>query len=317
MVFENMKKTFLIFLLIILCLILTFYGEIGFGFNKDVFLDVRLPKLIACIFLGGLLALSGLLMQIFFQNPLAGPDILGVSSGSVLFVAFWTMGASYLPNSFLELGAKVMSLLGALIVFVFLMIILQKKNSKVGILIIGILMTSFLNSIVSVLVSNSSSDSIKSYLLWGQGSFRNVFASDLLFLISITTISILPLIFLRKKISIYSLGENYAKSMGVDSKTIQKYIIILTSIYVSLSTYYCGPIVFLGIISPYLAKRFYKLSDLRLLLPASFLIGAILSLFSEVILTCFTSWHLTTNSILGFIGAPILIFYSIGKKDLI
>lgn len=314
---KSSKNIFLLFISLLLILFLLFYGETGLSLNSQIITELRIPKILACFFAGGLLAVAGLLMQIYFQNPLAGPDILGISSGSVLLVAIWTMATSALPKALSQIGINIVSFFGSFLVFILLIFFMRKQRTKMTILIIGILISSFVSSIVSILINSSQALQVKTYLLWSQGSFRNLTSSDLVYFISLSLITLIPVIVFKKAFNQISIGENYAKSMGVNLK-LTKYIFVLTSaLSVSVITVYCGPVGFVGIIAPYIAKRFLRKTNLTVLLPSAFLIGTILTLFAEAVLTSFPSIPFTVNTILGLIGAPILVYFVYEQKEVL
>jgi iron complex transport system permease protein len=304
-------------LVIVLSILLISFGETGFTFSPDILLEIRLPKVITCIFAGGLLAIAGLLMQVFFQNPLAGPDILGISSGSVLFVAIFGMASTALPESIFNFGSRLMSLMGALSVFLFLMMFMKKNKSKSTILIVGILVSSFINSIISLLVNNANAVNVKNYLIWSQGTFRNVYIGEVGFFVIISTFALIPVFILAKQFNLYLLGESYARSLGLNVKRTRLYFVCLASAYVSIVSFYCGPIGFIGVVAAFVAKRIIKRASMNYIIPVTFLIGSIIALFSEIIMTYFYSFNLTTNSVLGFIGIPIIIYHALRNRELI
>ena len=305
----NLKNSILIFIVALFFGFLLVYGESGLNLNSQLILELRLPKVIVCLLAGGTLAISGLIMQIFFQNPLAGPDILGVSSGASLFVAFWMMAATRLSPVVTNWGMSLMSFLGALSVLVLLLFFLTKNMSKVSLIIVGLLISSFAGSGISILVNKAESLTIKNYLLWSMGSFRNVTSSDLNRFVILSLIGFVPVLFLSKILNQMLLSENYAKSMGVNVKKIKILLVILSAFQISVVTSFCGPIGFIGIISPHLARIILKRAYLNNIILATFLIGAFLALLSEGIITCMPSFGISINAVLGLIGAPVIVIY--------
>ena len=305
----NLKNSILIFIVALFFGFLLVYGESGLNLNSQLILELRLPKVIVCLLAGGTLAISGLIMQIFFQNPLAGPDILGVSSGASLFVAFWMMAATRLSPVVTNWGMSLMSFLGALSVLVLLLFFLTKNMSKVSLIIVGLLISSFAGSGISILVNKAESLTIKNYLLWSMGSFRNVTSSDLNRFVILSLIGFVPVLFLSKILNQMLLSENYAISMGVNVKKIKILLVILSAFQISVVTSFCGPIGFIGIISPHLARIILKRAYLNNIILATFLIGAFLALLSEGIITCMPSFGISINAVLGLIGAPVIVIY--------
>lgn len=300
------------FLLItaLLSFVLFAYGVAGFTLNNEVVLwQLRFPKIIVAIMAGGMLASSGLLLQVFFQNPLAGPDLLGINAGSCLGVAIAIMGASFIPAALVEISQPVMAMLGALAVFLLLGFLVQKNLSRISLLILGLLIASFTSSFISILVSMTPSLQVKNFLVWSMGSFQGLTIVELPLFVTLASIGLVSMLFLPKKLNQFIIGENYAKSMGVDVRTFKIILILICSYLVAIVTAYCGPIGFIGIIAPHVARSFIKRSDIRLVMPAVFLVGSILALFTELILVLTSPYSLTTNSILGLIGAPLIAIY--------
>lgn len=313
----KIKIAFTVIICLALISFLALYGETGFMTDRSVLMDIRIPKIIAAFFAGGLLAVSGILMQLYFQNPIAGPEVLGVSSGSLFFVALFVMAQNFVPKFIFDLGINFASYLGALIVFLFLIFFSRRQSSKGSILIIGILISSFVTSAISVLVNLSQALQVKSYLLWSQGSFRNLLAEDMKLFIFLCLIILIPIFIFKKSFYQVSIGENYARSLGVNLRLTKAMFVLIASWCVSIITTYCGPIGFVGIIAPFLTRKFLKTANLNFTLPTTFLVGAIITLFSESIITLFPSIPLSTNTILGIIGAPILVYFMYEKKDIL
>lgn len=300
------------FLLItgLLAFVLFAFGDAGFTLNNEVVLwQLRFPKIIVAIMAGGMLASSGLLLQVFFQNPLAGPDLLGINAGSCLGVAIAIMGASFIPANLVHISQPLMAMLGALAVFLLLGFLVQKNLSRISLLILGLLIASFTSSFISILVSMTPSLQVKNFLVWSMGSFQGLTIVELPVFITLALIGLVSMLFLPKKLNQFIIGENYAKSMGVDVRTFKIILILICSYLVAIVTAYCGPIGFIGIIAPHIARSFIKRSDIRLVMPAVFLVGSILALFTELILIFTSPYSLTTNSILGLIGAPLIALY--------
>ena len=304
--------TILSFLLITILLssVLMAFGDAGFTLDNEVVLwQLRFPKIIVAILAGGMLASSGLLLQVFFQNPLAGPDLLGINAGSCLGVAIAIMGASFIPPGLVELSQPVMAMVGALSVFLLLGFLVQKNLGRIGLLILGLLIASFTASFISILVNMTPSLQVKNFLVWSMGSFQGLTVTELPLFLILSFIGLAAMCFLPKKLNQYIIGENYAKSMGINVRVFKVTLILICSYLVAIVTAYCGPIGFIGIIAPHIARSFVKRSDIRLIMPAVFLTGSILALSTELILILTSPYSLTTNSILGLIGAPVVALY--------
>jgi iron complex transport system permease protein len=311
----NSKNLLLFIFVLILMSFLLVYGETGLNLNSTLVWQLRLPKVIVCLLAGGMLAISGLLMQIFFQNPLAGPDTLGVSSGSSLFVAFWMMASVGFTQTITDWGMSVMSFVGALAVFCLLLFFIHKKMSRISLIITGLLISSFTSSGISVLVNMSQTLQVKNYLAWSMGSFRNVTLGEMPKFIALSLVSIVPVLFFVKSINQYLLSESYAKSMGVNILRTRILFITIAAMQISVVTLFCGPIGFIGIISPHLARLILKKSQLKILFPAVFFIGAILALITELFIVLTLGLSLPVNAILGLIGAPVIVMYLYHQKE--
>lgn len=312
------KKIILYFgILIGLIFLQIVYGETGISLDQNILMDIRLPKVVACVLIGGSLAIAGLLMQLFFQNPLAGPDILGVSSGATFFVSVWLLAAASLPTYLVHLGVSIVSLIGSLLVVSFLLLMLIKNQSKATVLIVGLLIASVFSSASSLLINSSNAFEVKNFLLWSQGTFRRIYFDDLKIMIPLILMVIFSIQFFIKDFTLYSLGENYAKSMGVNILKTKLSFVVLTSTLIAISIYYCGPIAFIGVIAPFLAKRVLKSARLNELLIIVFIFGAGMSLISDLVQVIFPAITLNTNVVLGFIGAPVIIYYAIKQPELL
>jgi len=311
----RLKIVILIFVLCLTASFLIVFGESGLSMDSILVWQLRLPKIISCVVAGAILASSGLLMQLFFQNPLAGPDILGVSSGASLFVAVWIMAANKLPLVLQNWGMNIMSFLGSLMVFLLLIFFVKKQVSKMSLVIIGVLLSSFTSSCISILFNLSNELQVKNFLMWGNGSFRNLSSDQVPLLVTCALISLIPIILFHKSLNQFLLSENYARSVGVDIKKMKIVFISTAAFQVSIVTLYCGPIGFIGIIAPHVARFFMKQFQLKNLFPATILMGALFALLTEVILVLAPNANLSVNSILGFIGAPIIFLFLINKRE--
>lgn len=309
------------FLLVTICLALMAflfcYGENGFTLSDQIIIwQLRIPKIIVAFLAGGLLAASGLLLQVFFQNPLAGPDLLGINSGASLGVALAIMGAGLTTQMSFETMAPAFSIVGAMSVFTLLALLIKKNVGKVTILILGLLIASFTSSLISLLVNLSSSLQVKNYLVWAMGTFQAVPLNQLPIVIGLSTLAIVALSFFPKKLNLLAMGENYASSMGLKVKSTKLQFMLTSSFIVGVVTVYCGPIGFIGIIAPHLSRSLLKSSDAKFVLPATFIIGSSLALLTEVLLIFSQGYSLSTNALLGMIGAPVIAVYLLNNRRL-
>lgn len=294
---------------------LFFYGEGGSlwsglsGEESTILWQLRFPKIIVALLAGGLLASAGLLLQVFFQNPLAGPDLLGINAGACLGVAIAIMGSAFLPVALVGISQPVMAMTGALGVFLLLSFLIRKNLSTISLLVMGLLIASFTSSFISILVNMTPSLQVKNFLMWSMGSFQGVTLERLPLFSTLSLVALVFLCLLPKKLNQLMVGENYAKSMGMNVKSLKMEIILICSYLIGVVTVFCGPIGFIGIIAPHIARSFLKKSDIRVVLPSAFMVGGILALFTELIMVFTSGYSLAANSILGLIGAPLIAFY--------
>lgn len=284
--------------------------------------DFRLPKAITAVLVGAGLSVSGLMMQTLFRNPLAGPYVLGISSGASLGVAIFGMAAGYggiLASSLSSagtIGVVAASVIGAALVMLMVILISTRVADSVSILIIGIMFGSITGAVVNVLQYFSDPDAVHSFLVWTFGSFTRVEWSDLLVLAPIAILGILLSFILQKPLNAFLLGENYAKGIGLNAKRSRFYIIILTSVIAGAITAFTGPIAFIGMAVPHLTRNILKTSDHRLLIPGAIGVGSALMLVCDMISQLpGSNQMLPINSVTAIFGAPVVVWVIIkGKK---
>ena len=300
---------------------------IGSNASKDtweyIILNFRLPKAITAILVGMGLSISGLLMQTLFRNPMAGPYVLGLSSGSSLGVAFVILGAAFLPEFLSEIllssyGIILASCLGSFLVLLLVLLVSQRLRDTMTILIIGLMFSSFTGAIVSVLTYFSTAEQLQRFTFWSLGSLGNVSFTNIIILSSCVFIGLFLSLLSIKSLDSLLLGENYAKSMGLNIKKSRYSIIFATSILAGSITAFAGPIAFIGLAVPHLAKLLFQTSNHKILFWATLLIGSILMLFCDTVsqMPGF-DFTLPINAITSIIGAPIVIWLLIRKKNLI
>ncbi|WP_272148743.1 FecCD family ABC transporter permease [Tenacibaculum aiptasiae] len=338
------KKTYtqyflLLFVLLIIFLFLNIsLGSVSIPF-KDIFnsltggiaskdswqtiiLNFRLPKAITAIMVGSGLSICGLLMQTLFRNPLAGPFVLGISSGASLGVALLILGAGLFGNflttlAFSNWGTAVAASLGSFLILTLVIIAANRVRNTMSILIIGLMFGSLTSAIISVLSYFSEAEQIQQYMFWSFGSLGNLTWTELTVFGIIYTIGILGTFTIIKPLNSFLLGENYAKSLGINIKRSRTIILLITSLLTGVITAFSGPIAFIGLAVPHIAKIFFSTSNHKTLLPASALIGAIILLICDSISQLPTSeFTLPINAITSLFGAPIVIWLLIRKKKI-
>jgi iron complex transport system permease protein len=289
---------------------------------QTIVLNYRLPKAITAIFVGSGLSISGLLMQTLFRNPLAGPFVLGISSGASLGVALLVMGASFLGGTIAVLahsswGLAIASSTGAFFVLLAVLLAAFKVRNTMSILIIGLMFGSLTAAIISVLAYFSSASQLQQYLFWSFGNLGNLNWSEITVLIALSGIGFILVLFIIKPLNSLLIGENYAKSMGVNINRTRKITLVATSLLTGVITAFSGPIAFIGLAVPHLTKLIFNTSNHKILLPAVALFGAVIMLVCDSISQIpFTEFTLPINAITSLFGAPIVIWLLVRKHKM-
>jgi len=300
-----------------------FGGETSKSTWQFIITDYRLPKALTAISAGSGLAVAGLLMQTLFRNPLAGPFVLGLSSGASLGVAILILGGSafggilggLLLNSW---SLVIASALGSFLVLLAVLSVTLKVKDTMAILIIGLMFGSVTAAVVSVLSYFSNAEQLQQYIFWSFGSLGNVSWDGLLILALCTVVGIVFSFISIKPLNALLLGENYAKSMGINIKKTTFIIIIATSILAGGITAFVGPIAFVGLAVPHLTRQFFTTSNHYILVPAVLLCGAILMLICDTVAQLpFSEYTLPINAITSLIGAPVVIWLLVRKRRLL
>jgi iron complex transport system permease protein len=278
----------------------------------------RLPKAITAVFVGAGLSVAGLLMQTLFRNPLAGPYVLGITSGASLGVALLVMGSSFLP---LFLGTSyalvIAAALGSALVLWLVLWVSKMIKDTMSILIVGLMFGSFTSAIVSVLAYFSSAEELQKYTFWSMGSLSNLTNEALLLLVSCVVLGLLISMLTLKSLNALLLGEQYAQSMGIPFRKVRWLVIIATGLLAGSVTAFAGPIAFVGLAIPHLARLLFQTSHHIPLFVASILMGAILMLICDSIAQLPGSdLTLPINAITSLMGAPIVIWLLIRKRKL-
>lgn len=280
--------------------------------------NFRLPKAITAILVGMGLSISGLLMQTLFRNPLAGPYVLGLSSGSSLGVAFVIMGAGFLPNFLVSnYGIVLASSLGSFLVLLAVLVVSQKLRDTMAILIVGLMFGSFTSAIVSVLSYFSTAQELQKFTFWSMGSLANLPWNSILMLAICCGVGLVLSVLSIKPLNALLLGENYAKSLGLNFKKTRLMIIFATSILAGSITAFAGPIAFVGLAVPHLAKLLFQTSNHFILFWSTLLIGAILMLVCDSIAQLPGSdYTLPINAITSMVGAPVVVWLLVRKRKI-
>lgn len=290
---------------------------------ETIIWNFRLPKAITAVLVGASLAVSGLQMQTLFRNPLAGPFVLGISSGSSLGVALLVLAGvnisllhpslHFLDNWLIVLSAT----LGASLVLLLVVLVSMRVKDSMTLLIIGLMFGSTTGALVSVMQFFSDAQKIQAYLIWTFGSLGGLNWAELQVYIPAIFIGISLSFFGVKQMNALLLGENYAKSMGLNITRVRIWIIISTSILAGATTAFCGPIAFVGIAVPHLARILFNTSDHKVLLPATLITGATLMLICDTLAQIPGSeYTLPINAVTSLFGAPVVIWIILRKRNL-
>ncbi|QXP59539.1 FecCD family ABC transporter permease [Olleya sp. HaHaR_3_96] len=285
--------------------------------------NYRLPKAITAVLVGSGLGISGLLMQTLFRNPLAGPFVLGITSGASLGVALVILGSSvfggFLATFLLTKWSLVIAAsLGSFLVLLLVLIVSSKVRDTMAILIIGLMFGSITSAIVSVLSYFSSAEQLQQYIFWGFGSLGDLDWSELQIFAFLYSLGIGFSILSIKGLNTLLLGENYAKSLGLNIKQSRLLIIIATSLLAGTITAFAGPIAFIGLAIPHVTRQVFNTSNHKILLPAVFLFGAIIMLICDSIAQLpNTDYLLPINAITSLIGAPVVVWLLVRQRKMV
>jgi iron complex transport system permease protein len=282
--------------------------------TAKIVINIRLIKAVVALLCGAALSVSGLQMQTLFRNPLAGPYILGISSGASLGVAIFILGAPLLglPMAFTQLGVAGAAWIGAALVLVIIAAVSQRIKDIMVILILGMMFSSGVSAIVQILQYLSKEESLKSFVIWTMGSLGNVTMSQLGILLPSVLLGLLLSVLTIKPLNLLLLGEEYARSMGLNLNRSRQMLFLSTTLLAGTVTAFCGPIGFIGLAVPHVARAMFRNADHRVLLPATALLGACVLVFCDIISKILT---LPVNSITAILGIPIVIWVVVRNKS--
>ena len=280
-----------------------------------IIFNYRLPQALTALLAGAALAVAGLLMQTLFRNPLADPSMLGISSGASLGVGIVILLTGAISGAAVSsfgwwstIGVSLAAFLGAVLVLFVMMAFSSRMKNMTTLIIIGLMIAYLAGSITDILKFFSLKEDIHAFVIWGMGSFSGVGTSKMpVFAVSIT-IGLIATFFLSKNLNILLLGEMYAENLGLNIRKNSVIIILVSGYLTAIVTAYCGPIAFVGLAMPHIARFLFKSSDHRLLIPATMLIGMDMALFCNLIarMPGFDG-NLPINAVTAFIGAPVVI----------
>ena len=285
--------------------------------TRLIVLDIRLVKAIVAILTGMALSVSGLQMQTLFRNPLAGPYVLGINSGASLGVALFILGMPLLgiaTNSTLSsIGTAGAAWLGSALILAFVASVSTRIKDIMVILILGMMISSGVSAIVQILQYLSNEEALKSFVIWTMGSLGDVTSSQLMLLLPAVLIGLVVSVAVIKPLNLLLLGEQYARTMGLNVRRSRYLIFLSTTLLAGTVTAFCGPIGFVGLAIPHIARMLFSNADHRILLPASALCGAVTLLICDIISKWLT---LPINTITALLGIPIVIWVVIRNKSI-
>lgn len=284
--------------------------------NSDSFIlfkEIRFPRTVTAILAGGSISIAGLLMQTLFKNTLAGPSILGITSGSSLFVALYTMAGIQLFSSNWDIISA--GIIGALIFSIIILFFSKYVRQQTTLLIIGMMLGSFTNSMIQIIENQTMAEKLQTYNFWGFGSLQHVYIEQIPLIVIAFLIASAMIIASIKPLNAIVLGETNAKHLGIQLNKTRLLIIISTAIFTGVTTAFCGPISFVGLAVPNLIKIWLKTTNHFILLIASTLMGSAFLLFCDsIILLVEDQLQIPLNSITSLIGAPFVVWLLLKKR---
>lgn len=292
-------------------------GEVERESWRYIILESRLPQTVTAMLCGASLAASGLMLQTAFRNPLAGPSILGITNGASLGVAvvmLVTGGTLALQVSdvglFLagNLAVVVSAFIGAIAVIALLLLASTIVQSNLMLLIVGIMVSYLVSSVVSLVHTIANADNIQSYVLWGMGSFNNVTLAQLPLFTVLTLIGLLQAVLLIKPLNALMLGDDYARNLGIKVPRVRRWLLLSTGLLTAVSTAYCGPVAFIGLAVPHIARLLTRTADHLTLMPVTIAMGAVVALLCNVISVMPEHSVLPLNAVTPLFGAPVIIY---------
>ena len=285
------------------------FGDLS-PMEQQIMHAIRFPKALTAIMAGAALSVSGLMMQTLFRNPLAGPYTLGVSSGASLGVAMLTMLGSILSTFNFQLstiGLPIAACIGATAVLLLVLAVSRRVTSNVSLLIVGLMFGSIAGALVSLLQNFANPDALKLFIVWTLGSLSSVGWGDMQMMIPILLVGSLFVLMALKPLNGLLLGEDYARGLGIHVERTRLYIVLATGLLAGGVTAFCGPIAFIGVAVPHIARGLFGTSNHRITLPASALIGACLLLVCDVLCSLFI-YPLPISTVSALFGAPVIIW---------
>lgn len=320
------------FILLLLVTAILFVADIAYGSVRiplselfsdnelyhNIIYNFRLPKALTALATGAAISVAGLIMQTLFRNPLAGPYVLGVSSGASLGVAIFILAGGVLPVAFIESGwgLVISATLGAILVLMMVLAVSVRVRQAVSLLIVGIMFGQLSGSLVTILQNSSDPDSLKLFVVWTFGSLSAVTWNYMWVMLPIVAIGLTIVFAIQKPLNALLLGENYAQGLGVNTSRTRLLIIIAIALLAGATTAFTGPIAFIGMAVPHLVRGLLKTSNHQLTIPGSVLIGASLLLLCDLVCQLpANGYTLPINAVSALVGAPIIIWIILKNRN--
>ena len=283
--------------------------------HKDIVMQIRFPRSVATILLGGALALSGYLLQTFFHNPIAGPFVLGISSGAKLVVAITMVYCLSIRGSASSVLMILSAFVGAMISMAFVLALSRAINQMHMLIVGGVMIGYICTAITDFIVTFADDSNIVNLHNWSKGSFSGITWQNVAVMSVVVCISFVVVFFLSKPMSAYQMGESYAKNMGVNIELFRVLLVLLSSILSACVTAFAGPISFVGIAVPHLIKSLFGTARPIVMIPSCFLGGAVFCLLSDLIArTAFAPTELSISTVTAVFGAPVVIYIMVRRK---
>ena len=290
-------------------------GHGGDVVNYRIIMDIRLPRTLAALFLGGGLALSGYMLQTFFHNPIAGPFVLGISSGAKLLVAMLMVFSAQMGVYLGSVSMILAALIGALLVTVFVLLVSSKVKSMSILIVCGVMVGYICSAITELVISMADDANIVNLHSWSMGSFSGTDWQDVRVIVPVIIAGFFVAVIMSKRMEAYAFGEEYAISLGINVKAFKIGLIIMSSILSGVVTAFAGPISFVGIAVPHIMREVFKTDRPIVILPASLLGGGIFCLFSDLLARCLVApTELSISTMTAIFGAPVVIAMLISRK---
>ena len=291
------------------------FTKTGEASQVNIIWKIRLPRILMAAILGGALSLSGYLLQTFFSNPIAGPFVLGISSGAKMMVAFAMIGLLQLYGSASSLALILAAFAGAMLSTLFILLMSKRVRHMAALLVGGIMIGYICNAVTDFAVTFADDSDIVNLRNWSLGSFSGMSWTNVMTAVIIVGIVFTAVFLMSKPIGAYQLGENYAQSMGVNIKAFRIMLILLSGVLSATVTAFAGPVSFVGIAVPHLVKRALNTSKPIVTIPAVFLGGAVFCMFCDLVArTAFAPTELNISTVTAIFGAPVVIAMMVRKQ---